>query len=174
MSQVIVFTGSGGGGGGSVDTLTGNTGGAVSPSAGNINVVGDAEFTTVTGTPGTHTLTVTLLNTDIGTVTTVDATPHVTLLPIPVPVGTAVTAFFDVLGVKSDISEVSSGFAQGAAINTGAGAVLIGTPVFGESASNFATAEFDLITVGGNLVLVVTGEAATTINWTATARFIES
>jgi hypothetical protein len=43
---------------GSVLTLTGNTGGAVSPILGNINVVG-AGLITVTGDPLTHTLTIT-------------------------------------------------------------------------------------------------------------------
>ena len=61
MSQAGITNIAGGGGGGSpVMTLTGNTGGAVSPSANNINVVGTTLYT-VTGSPGTHTLTVTPL-----------------------------------------------------------------------------------------------------------------
>ena len=43
---------------GGVATLTGNSGGAVGPSAGNINVVGSGNVT-VTGNPGTNTLTIT-------------------------------------------------------------------------------------------------------------------
>lgn len=42
---------------GVVNTLTGNSGGAVSPTAGNINVVGSGPIT-VTGNPGTSTLTI--------------------------------------------------------------------------------------------------------------------
>lgn len=57
MSQVTNL-GSGGGGGGGVNTLTGNTGGAVGPNAGNINVVGDGTSIIVTGNPGTSTLTI--------------------------------------------------------------------------------------------------------------------
>lgn len=59
MSQAgIISTGSAGVG--PVDTLTGNSGGAVPPDgANNINVVG-AGGTTVTGNPGTHTLTITV------------------------------------------------------------------------------------------------------------------
>lgn len=41
-----------------LNTLTGNTGGAVSPSGGNINILG-AGAITVTGSPSTHTLTIT-------------------------------------------------------------------------------------------------------------------
>jgi hypothetical protein len=42
---------------GTVTTLTGNTGGAISPTAGNINVVGDGTTITIAGNPGTSTLT---------------------------------------------------------------------------------------------------------------------
>jgi hypothetical protein len=62
---IPVFIGSAGqlgtvGSGGStlISTLTGNTGGAVSPSAGNINIVGDGTTIEITGNPGTNTLTV--------------------------------------------------------------------------------------------------------------------
>lgn len=41
-----------------VSTLTGNAGGAVGPSAGNINIVGDGTTIQITGNPGTNTLTV--------------------------------------------------------------------------------------------------------------------
>lgn len=60
MSQA----GSAGGGGGGPDilTLTGNSGGAVGPTAGNINVVGSGNIT-VTGTPSTSTLTATVVGT---------------------------------------------------------------------------------------------------------------
>ena len=58
MSQITAFS-SGGGGAGTVETLTGNTGGAVSPNgSGNINVVGDGTTIDVVGNPGTNTLTI--------------------------------------------------------------------------------------------------------------------
>ena len=60
MSQITAFV-LGGGGGGGVLTLTGNSGGAVSPTAGNINVVGDGTTITVAGNPGTSTLTISSL-----------------------------------------------------------------------------------------------------------------
>lgn len=41
-----------------VETLTGNTGGAVPPTGGNINVVGDTTTITVAGNPATSTLTI--------------------------------------------------------------------------------------------------------------------
>jgi hypothetical protein len=42
-----------------LQTLTGNSGGAVSPTLGNINVVGDGTSINIVGTPGTSTLTAT-------------------------------------------------------------------------------------------------------------------
>ena len=47
---------------GEVGTLTGNSGGAVSPSAGNINIVGDGTDITIVGNPGTNTLTASLVS----------------------------------------------------------------------------------------------------------------
>lgn len=59
MSQAGMF-GTGGGGGGTLSTLTGNTGGAVSPDgASNINLLGSG-IVTVTGNPGTNTLTISI------------------------------------------------------------------------------------------------------------------
>lgn len=67
---------SGGGGGGGFFTITGNTGGAVSPLASNINIVGSGGVA-IAGNPGTGTLTVTTsggggtttFDTDSGTAT---------------------------------------------------------------------------------------------------------
>ena len=60
MSQITaVILGSGGAG--PITTLTGNSGGAVAPSAGNINILGSG-ILAVTGNPGTHTLTISATN----------------------------------------------------------------------------------------------------------------
>jgi hypothetical protein len=56
MSQAGANSSSGGGSG-TVETLTGNTGGAVGPSSGNINVIGSGGIS-VTGNPSTNTLTI--------------------------------------------------------------------------------------------------------------------
>lgn len=62
--------------GGFVQTLTGNTGGAVPPTGGNINVVGTGGVT-VAGNPGTSTLTISFLN--VLTYTNVNTSPYVVL-----------------------------------------------------------------------------------------------
>lgn len=50
------------GGSSTVDTLTSNTGGAVPPTGGNINVVGDGVLLTGAGNPGTSTITYSVVN----------------------------------------------------------------------------------------------------------------
>lgn len=76
MSQAGSF--GGGGGGATVNTLTGNTGGPISPVAGNINVVGDGTTVTVAGAG--NTLTITALTNQLFHYTNVAATPYVVLL----------------------------------------------------------------------------------------------
>ena len=50
---------------GTLETLTGNTGGAVSPSGQNINIVGDGTTATVVGNPGTNTLTISSISSSV-------------------------------------------------------------------------------------------------------------
>jgi hypothetical protein len=57
MSQAGANSTSGGGGGGDILTLTGNSGGPISPIAGNINILGGSTGYTFVGTSGTLTLT---------------------------------------------------------------------------------------------------------------------
>lgn len=62
MSQAGILNVAGGGGGGSpVQTLTGDTGGAVPPTANNINLIGGPGVS-VTGNAGISTLTINLTN----------------------------------------------------------------------------------------------------------------
>ena len=70
---------SSGSGAAPVETLTGNSGGAVSPSGGgNINVIGTGNVT-VTGNPGTSTLTIAVSGGVSSSTTYVDTTPYTIL-----------------------------------------------------------------------------------------------
>lgn len=72
MSQITSFFN----GSLSLETLTGNSGGAVFPSAGNINILGGTGINVV-GNPGTHTLTISGTGTtNLNYVTTI-STPYV-------------------------------------------------------------------------------------------------
>jgi len=59
------------GGVGSLITLTGNSGGAVSPLVGNINVIGDGTTVNVVGNPATNTLTISTTGTSLIATTTI-------------------------------------------------------------------------------------------------------
>ncbi len=63
---------------GGVATLTGNSGGAVGPSLGNINIVGSGDIT-VTGNPGTSTLTISGGADQDYTIVSTSTTPYVAL-----------------------------------------------------------------------------------------------
>jgi len=67
------------------ETLTGNSGGAISPdSSFNINILGDGITTNIVGNPATHTLTVSLIGAGTGTVTSISSTVGLTLVPNPI------------------------------------------------------------------------------------------
>lgn len=61
---------------GGISTLTGNSGGAVGPTAGNISVIGSG-LITVTGNPGTSTLTISTSGDLDYVVTSTSTTPYV-------------------------------------------------------------------------------------------------
>ncbi len=63
---------------GDIITLTGNSGGAVGPTAGNVNILGGTGIT-VAGNPGTSTLTLNLTGVSYMTYTGVSTSPYVVL-----------------------------------------------------------------------------------------------
>ncbi len=67
-----------------VQTLTGNTGGAVPPTGNNINVVGDGSTITIAGNPGTSTLTASVIADYVDTINgnTGSATPTAGIVAI--------------------------------------------------------------------------------------------
>lgn len=158
---------------GPVITLTGDTGGPVTASAGNINVVGaPLSNINVKGniTPNNHTLTIDLLNQATDSISTSDNTP--TPMPglnVTLPNNSAVYISVLVIGVIADYSEVVVGQAVVSARKQGAGAVILAEPTisFLRNKGFFAAVDFTLL--GGTTVQFnVIGLAATNINWTAT------
>jgi hypothetical protein len=171
MSQSGFFI-NGNPGMGFLQTLTGNDGLIVVPDgAQNIDVLGDDIFTTTSRT-GASELTISLINTSFISVTTIDATPT-TLFSLAIPINSAVSIYCDVLGAQDTFALVCSGFIQCSARRQGGGAAIVGIAADLSSSNNFATAEFDIVVVGNNIVLQVTGEVATTINWVATVRYLD-
>lgn len=86
-------------GGGDLETLTGNSGGPVSPDgAQNINVVGDGVGITIAGNPGTNTLTASLVGSG-----------GIAAQSFPTDVGTAVPNGAGALSIKTDQFTNTSG-----------------------------------------------------------------
>jgi hypothetical protein len=117
MSQVgVIFTNSGPGG--FVQTLTGNSGGPVGPTAGNINVVGAGNIT-VAGNPGTSTETITLVGTTNHALQIGNAAGSLTSLAVAtngqLPIGST--------GADPVIATLTAG--PGITITNGAGSITI-------------------------------------------------
>lgn len=173
MSQAGTISGGGGGGGGPIDTLTGNTGGPVSPLAGNINIVGDGLTLTVTGNPGTHTLTVTDTTRVTAAVTTNNATPTV-LYEQTVAANT-------ILGFNATITAIDNASSQGAvatfvaaAYSDGISNTLVGLPIISISQDFGTPVNINAAIVGVNLAIEVVGVAATTIFWSAVITLVQA
>ncbi len=171
MSQAGVIR-NGSAGMGSVDTLTGDVGGAVGPDgANNINLLTGAGLLS-TGVPGTNTITFTLDGANHGLATTVGAT---TAQVITVALGATPGVYtFDCKVAAFDAGTPSgAGYTiVGAVRTTGAAAVLIpgqAVDTFEEAA--LAGASAALTVAGNNARITVTGVAGLTINWVADSQY---
>lgn len=149
-----------------VETLTGNTGGAVSPDGvGNINVVGDTGITTV-GNLSANTLTIRLENALDLTAVTVDDVPlEVTSLTIAE--GEAYLFTVQFMGAIDDYSESLGGQKWATAARMVAGATNL-SDTNGLTSKTIGVpdeTDFSFGLSGNAVTFLVTGEAATTYNW---------
>ncbi len=151
-----------------VQTLTGNTGGAVGPDgANNIDILG-GDGVLIDGNPGTNTLVVSLVGSEEGTGTTIGA---VTADIITIPLGAVATTYtFEarVAGFEST-TPAGCGYQLIAMFRTdGAAATQIGTTerVANEEAA-LVGANADFVASANNVILRVTGVALLTISWKA-------
>ena len=150
-----------------IETLTGNSGGAVAPDgAFNINVVGNtAQGVTVVGTPLSNTLTINSAadpNFLSATVTTNDATPT-TLLTIPIANNTAYILWSRIVGYAS--TGAVGGMLQCCVRNQAGVLSVVNAVDFLRDDDALPTALYSGIVSGTDLVIQVTGVAATTIYW---------
>lgn len=100
----------------------------------------------------------------ISTVQTSDATP--TSLATVTPASNSVTTITGKIAAASaDYSDATGGSFTAVAVNASGTLTLVGTPFVTINASS--TASFNVIVSGSDLIVQVTGIAATTYNWTA-------
>jgi hypothetical protein len=170
MSQFFINSSGGGGGGSAVQTLTGNTGGAVPPTGNNINVLGTGGIT-VAGNQGTSTLTISLIdNLLIGTATTTDGTTYVPFtasanIPLPTP-STCVSVRCNITGMDVANGLAIGGELIGLAKNVGGVVTIVGVGDITRNNDNALSSWTAELTVSGtNVQLAVRGVAAHTINW---------
>ncbi len=180
MSQFVVFNGTGGGGGGDILTLTGNTGGAVSPDVGgNINVVGSG-LITIVGDPGHNILTVSQTSQIINSITTADGLPHTILtLDLAAATAAAITANGIVIGTRYDGGNVGAaasggGFSYIARLPAGSGATVLVDAILSPEAQDSATGlpGYSIVSAGTTVVVQVVGVAAQTWRWAAIINFV--
>ena len=178
MSQAGTVSSSGGGGGGSLNTLTPDQGGVVSPVANNINVFG--QTTTVNNDNGIRTfnggageLDVRLTNRITGAVTTSNATPT-TIASFSLG-GVAAVFTFDIQIASFNATDVNGDgyFISGSARTDGVTAFLCGTPdkIVNEEVSD--TADANMIVTGNTVVVQATGIAGKTHRWRTVATYVQ-
>ena len=183
MSQAGIINISGGGGGGSpIETLTGNSGGPVPPTANNINQVGgtssinDPNGITVIGSPGTSTLTFTLTNRISGNAVSVGAvTTSVITFPLSATPGTYTfdvsIAGFAIAGVGVPLG---AGYTiVGAVRSDGATATLLPSEAIDSFEEGALAGNAASLAVSGNSVLIqVSGVAGYTIDWNGVGSYV--
>ncbi len=175
MSQAGILNVAGGGGGGTpVQTLTGNSGGAVPPTANNINVIG-AGGVLVTGNPGTSTLTITSGDNFLtGTATTTGFTTANINVNIPIPTNSTTSIRANIAGYDSTpVTPLATGGELiGLAKNISGVVTIVGVP--DRTKNNDAAlsdTNWTLVVSGTNVLVQVTGTAnapgSDVINWRA-------
>jgi hypothetical protein len=177
MSQI--YKSSGGSSAADVETLTGNTGGAVGPDAAfNINILGDDSTSnninglTVVGNAATNTLTVTLTNRIQGSVTTNDATPT-TLITFVLP-STGTYAFDINVSAYNTTDVLGAAYSVFVGVRSSAGVAAklnLEDKIVNEEAG-MAACDASISISGNSLLLQVTGIAAKTINWNAVGTYV--
>lgn len=148
-----------------IETLTGNSGGAVGPDAAfNINLLG-SNGVLVTGNPGTNTLTISVQNGQTDTGQTVGA---VTSDVSTIPLTTAGTYTFEIrVAAWESTGPNSAGYSKNAVIRSnGVSATLIGdSDGFGHTDAALDDADVNIVASGNNAIIRVLGVAGLTVNW---------
>ncbi len=180
MSQGGILNTAGGGGSGSpVQTLTGDTGGPVPPTANNINIIGGTASGTndngivVNGNAGTSTEVVTLTNRVQNRIVTTDATDQ-TLISFALSSSSA-SYTFDVQIAAYDVTDdLSAGYAIfGTIRSTASTASVIGVPdkIVNEEGA-MSSCDARLVVSGNNAIVRVNGLSGKTINWNCVLTYV--
>jgi len=166
MSQILQRSGSGPVPPTVVETLTGNTGGPVGPTGNNINVLGSG-LLTVTGNPGTSTLTISQSNAAVANAQTVGLVT-VNIISLVVPDSEMVTIKAVINGLRDDTTDAWGGEVIFTVLRPAGGDVtIVGAPII--SANTTSTADISgSVNIGAETAEInVIGVAGQTWNWVA-------
>jgi hypothetical protein len=178
MSQAGIINVAGGGGGGApIQTLTGDSGGPVPPTANNIFVLGGTSTVnnlngiTVIGNPGTSTETFTLTNRFQANTTTVDGASSTVTILTALAAGTY-TLDILVAGFATVGGPAGNGYTiVGAVRSTGAAATLL--PNQQKDSFEETVGANAVLGIGVNTITVtVTGVVAFNFDWNITGTYI--
>jgi hypothetical protein len=174
MSQILQSGAGGPPPAAGIQTITGNVGGAVGPDGGgNVDFVG-AGTVTVTGNPGTNTLTITINNSGTANAQTVGAVT-VNLISLAVADSQMVTITAVINGLRDTFAD-----AYGANViftvyrPAGGDVTIVGAPII--NANNTSLVDISgTVDVGTETARInVIGVAAQTWNWTSVYEFLYS
>lgn len=173
MSQAGIINLAGGGGGGSpVNTLTGDSGGAIPPTANNINILGSSGIVT-TGSPGISTITISIQNSTTNQTVTSDGLGQTrtlstisALAPGSYLVESRIAAFEPLTGL-------SAGWSLFALVNSVGGVAAVETDTDKIShimdglkePTAVSTVDVNIQTLGSDIIIQVIGIATKTIDW---------
>lgn len=170
-----------GSGAGVVETLTGDSGGAVGPDgAFNIDILSDDSSTnnnngvTVIGSPGDNKLTVTLTNRIFGSGTTTDGVTPVQLFSFAAGgVAGTYTIFYKIAAFNST-DNLSAGYVSQNVIRTTGAAItgVSGQPSLIGEEGTMQNVSIIYGSTGNNLTLEVVGLAGKTIKWVVLGEYV--
>lgn len=126
---------------------------------------------TLTITPGPNSLDIEIGGGTSFMVTTTDATPTA-LATFAIPTNQAITLIAEIIGAKADYSAAIGGEATATARRAAGALAMVGSPIIDLNTDSGGAPDFNVVVSSNNLVLQVTGEAATTYNWKALVRTV--
>lgn len=126
---------------------------------------------TLTITPGPNSLDIEIGGGTVFMVTTTDATPTA-LGTFAIPTNQGITLIAEVIGAKADYSAAIGGSATATARRAAGALTIVGSPIIDLNTDSGGAPDFNVVASANNLVLQVTGEAATTYNWKALIRTV--
>lgn len=175
MSQAGIINIAGGGGGGApIQTLTGDTGGAVPPTANNIFVIGGDSIENndngiiVAGNAGTSTEVFTLTNRIVVTGTTINLQTTTVTLFTPTN-ATAFTYKAFITGRETTSGDCAGGSIEGLAKKSAGAVTVVGdSDTLDEEELSLVGVDWNIVASGADLVIQFIGIGGTTINWKCT------